>query len=261
MSVSKNDLSVNQNPVQQPRQLEELARLTGELAHEIKNPLSTIKVNLKLIGEELNAVDSDIKAAEAAQRLGRAKRKLGVVEQETERLEKILEGFLKYVGRTELNLARTDINELVGELVDFYFPQAHSHSITLRQALHKTPLMCKVDAAVLKQVILNLFINAQQAMSRGGEPCTIAVQGELIIRTDKSGPNARIVISDTGPGIPPDELPRLFQPFFSSRPGGTGLGLATAKRLVEAHAGKISVTSETGKGTAFVIELPLLTAQ
>jgi signal transduction histidine kinase len=234
------------------RQVEELARLTGELAHEIKNPLSTIKVNLKLIGEELSSVDSGTGAGDSQQRLARAKRKLAVVQQETERLENILEGFLRYVGRTELHPVRTNINELVDEVVDFYFPQAHSHSITLRHTLHQSPLFCKVDAAAMKQVILNLFINAQQAIGSGGE---------LMVRTVESGPNAAIVVSDTGPGIPPDKLPRLFQPFFSSRPDGTGLGLATAKRIVEAHGGKITVASEPGKGTAFTIELPLLTAQ
>ncbi len=243
-SSSKQDLS--------SRQVEELARLTGELAHEIKNPLSTVKVNLKLIAEELDCVDSDTGAGDSRQRLARAKRKLTVIQQETDRLEKILEGFLKYVGRTELNTARTDINELVGEVVDFYFPQARSHSITLRQSLNESPLICKVDSAVMKQVLLNLFINAQQAIDR---------DGEVIIRTGKSGTDVRITVSDTGPGISPDKLPRLFQPFFSSRPDGTGLGLATAKRIIEAHGGKISVASEPGKGTAFTIELPLLTEQ
>jgi signal transduction histidine kinase len=251
MAPPKQDSSSNRDSSQQWRQLEDLARLTGELAHEIKNPLSTIKVNLKLIGEELGAIDSD-GGGESAQRLGRARRKLTVVEQEAERLEKILEGFLRYVGRTELNCERTDINELVGEVVDFYFPQAASHGITLRQTLSKMPLICGVDPAVLKQVILNLFINAQQAMGRGGE---------LMVRTDKSASGARIAVSDTGPGIPAERLAHLFEPFFSSRSGGTGLGLATAKRLVDAHGGKITVASETGKGTAFTIELPLLKDQ
>jgi len=250
MALSDQDSSSQQN--QPCRQVEELARLTGELAHEIKNPLSTIKVNLKLIGEELSSVDPGTAAGDSNQRLARAKRKVSVIQQETERLENILEGFLKYIGRTELNLARTDINELVGEVVDFYFPQAHSHSITLRQTLHLSPLICKVDAAAMKQVILNLFINAQQAIGRGGE---------LMIRTAESGSNAMIVVSDTGQGIPPDKLPRLFQPFFSSRPGGSGLGLATAKRIVEAHNGEITVESVAGKGTAFTIELPLLKAE
>jgi signal transduction histidine kinase len=234
------------------RQVEELARLTGELAHEIKNPLSTVKVNLKLIAEELDCIDSDTTADDSRQRLARAKRKLSVVQQETDRLEKILEGFLKYVGRTELNVVRTDINELVGEVVDFYFPQARSHSITLRLSFSKSPLFCKVDSVVMKQVLLNLFINAQQAIDR---------DGEIMVRTGKSVNVARISVSDTGSGISPDRLPRLFQPFFSSRANGTGLGLATAKRIIEAHGGKISVASEPGKGTEFTIELPLLTEQ
>jgi signal transduction histidine kinase len=249
MPVPEQDSSLQQSTSR--RQVEELARLTGELAHEIKNPLSTVKVNLRLIAEELDSVASDT-AGDSRQRLARAKRKLSVVQQETDRLEKILEGFLKYVGRTELNTARTDINELVGEVVDFYFPQARSHSITLRLSLNESPLICKVDSAVMKQVLLNLFINAQQAIDR---------DGEIMVRTAKSVNVVRITVSDTGRGISPDRLPRLFQPFFSSRPDGTGLGLATAKRIIEAHGGKISVASEPGKGTEFTIELPLLTEQ
>ena len=148
-----------------------------------------------------------------------------------------------------MNAVRMDINELVGEVVDFYFPQARSHSVTLRQSLNESPLICKVDSALMKQVLLNLFINAQQAIDHNGE---------IIVRTAKSANLAGITVSDTGRGISPDRLPRLFQPFFSSRADGTGLGLATAKRIIEAHSGKISVASETGKGTEFTIELPLL---
>ena len=252
MAADNQDSSSEQNLPEQSGQLEQLAKLTGELAHEIKNPLSTIKVNLKLIAEELSSVDSDGAGGESDQRLVRAQRKLGVIQQEADRLEKILDGFLRYVGRTELDLARTDINELVDQVVDFYSPQAQGHSITLRQELCESPLVCKVDPAMLKQVILNLFINAQQAIEGGGE---------LIVRTDKSDSNAQIIISDTGPGIRPDKLERIFEPFFSSRSGGTGLGLPTAKRIVEAHGGRISVTSDAGKGTALVIELPLSQSQ
>ena len=133
-------------------------------------------------------------------------------------------------------------------MVDFYSPQAYSRSITVRHSLYKEPLVCKVDPGMLKQVILNLFINAQQAMSKGGE---------LMIRTDCQKKDAVIQVSDTGSGIAPDRLPHLFDAYHSSRPQGTGLGLATAKKIICAHNGTIAVASELGKGTSFTIKLPL----
>ncbi|HUT30414.1 MAG TPA: ATP-binding protein [Sedimentisphaerales bacterium] len=240
------------HPNEHLKQLEEIAKLTGGLAHELKNPLSTVKVNLKLIGEDLEGM----RRAECGQAspdagghtVTRALRKIAVIQKETDRLEQILEGFLRYVGRTELNRSRVDINELVSDMVDFYSPQTLSHSITLRQGLHPEPLFCKVDADMLKQVILNLFINAQHAMSAGGE---------LMIRTDRHEGAAVIRVSDTGAGIAGERLPHIFDAYHSSRPDGTGFGLPTAKKIVDAHKGTISVESELGKGTSFTIRLPM----
>lgn len=234
------------------KQLEELSKLTGELAHEIKNPLSTIKINLKLTAEELEganlAASGKIDSEKNNQRFQRALRKIAVIQKETDRLEQILDGFLRYISRPELQLADANINELLSDMVDFYSPQAYSNSITIRQGLSSEPLVCKVDAGMLRQVVLNLFINAQQAMNSGGE---------LMIRTSRQKENAVIQISDTGKGIAPDKLPDLFKPYCSFRPNGTGLGLATVKRMVEAHNGSITVDSEPGKGTLFTIKLPL----
>ena len=234
--------------------LEELSKLTSELAHEIKNPLSTIKINLKLVNEELqrsaSAEFGESDKEKDHQRFTRALRKITVIQKETDRLEQILDGFLRYIDRTELQLATADINELLSDMVDFYSPQAHSHSITIRHVLHNDPLICKVDTDMLKQVILNLFINAQQAMNEGGE---------LMIRTDRQQKDAVIQISDTGSGIAPERLPHLFDTYQSFRPQGSGLGLPIVKKIVEAHSGTIKVDSEPGKGTSFTIKLPVQT--
>ena len=233
-------------------QLELLSRLTGQLAHEIKNPLSTIKVNLKLIGEELNELSSaesvSIGQGTTSQRLTRALRKIAVIQKETDRLEQILDSFLRYLDRDELRLASVDINELISDMIDFYTPQAYSSAITIRQSLYDKSLICRLDADMLKQVILNLFINAQQAMSKGGE---------LMIRTAHQGKDAVIQISDTGSGIKSEELPHIFDAYYSSRHKGMGLGLPTAKKIIESHGGTIGVDSVTGKGTSFTIRLPI----
>lgn len=230
---------------------EKVLNLIGELAHEIKNPLSTIKINLKLTAEQLDELErtcTDIQRSQAEHGFASARRKIAVIQKETDRLEQILNSFQRYADKTELQLAASDINDLVSDMVDFYSPQGHSHSITVRHSFYGHPLICNVDADVLKQAILNLFINAQQAMSDGGE---------LIIKTDREKANAVIRISDTGSGIPADKLDRIFDAYYSSRPQGNGLGLPTAKKIVEAHKGIITVDSEQGKGTLFTIKMPL----
>ena len=233
-------------------QLEALSKLTGQLAHEIKNPLSTIKINLKLVSEELNDLISSESGPNSTDRnnrsFTRALRKVAVIQKETDRLEHILDGFLRYLDRTELQLVSVDVNELISDMIDFYTPQAYSHSITIRQGLYNKPLVCRLDADMLKQVILNLFINAQQAMNEGGE---------LIIRTDRQEKQVVIQISDTGGGIPPEVLPHIFDTYYTSRPQGSGLGLPTAKKIVELHGGTIQVDSTSGKGTSFTVRLPV----
>ena len=197
------------------KELEELSKLTGGLAHEIKNPLSTVKVNLKLISEDFET---------GAQNLARSIRKIEVVRKETERVEQILDDFLKYVGKSELQLCSADINELISDIVDFYSPQAQSHSITVRLGLAEEALICKLDPDVLKQVLLNIFINAQQAMPAGGD---------LMIRSQRQNQYAAVTISDTGGGIKPEVVDRIFDAYYSSKPGGSGLGLSIAKKIID----------------------------
>jgi len=253
--LHKRVANIQKNRNDDIERLEELGKLTGGLAHEIKNPLSTIQVNLKLIGENLDRPEyrksSGSLSNTADQGLGRAIRKIAVVQKEADRLEQILEGFLRYIDRAEVRAAPVDINELIGDMIDFFSPQAYTHSITVRQSLHNTPLICKIDADMLKQAILNLFINALQAMGQGGE---------LMIRTEQEKEQAVISISDTGSGIALERLAHIFDAYYSTRPRGSGLGLPTAKKIVEANSGSITARSDLGKGTSFTIKLPLHSA-
>jgi two-component system sensor histidine kinase HydH len=221
-------------------QLAELARLAGGLAHEIRNPLSTINVNLKLLAEDLDRYkDEDHR---------RWLRRLHGVEEETERLRVILDDFLRFAGKYELVLIETDLRRLVDELVDFFTPQAEANHVLMRATLPGEPVRCRVDVKLIKQAVLNLMINAVQAMHEGGE---------LLIRMGRARGEVTIEVTDTGTGIAPDELPRIFQVYYSTKKGGTGLGLPTTRRIIREHGGSVRVHSEPGKGTRFVIALPV----
>ncbi len=218
-----------------------LSGLIGGLAHELKNPLSTITVNLKLLAEDFQNPQTD--------RERHALVRLDVVGEETRRLSNLLDEVLKFVRQPELHRRECNVNELMQNMVDFYSPQARSEKLTLRHQLHSEPLMCEVDMDLIKQALLNIFINAQQAMPDGGE---------LMIRTSVDGGRALINITDTGPGISESDRQKVFEVSFSTKQGGSGLGLPTAKRIIEAHQGSIEVQSSPGRGTNFRISLPLI---
>lgn len=223
----------------QAERLAEIGSLTGGLAHEIKNPLSTVQLNLQLLHEDLlpdNPAYSRIVS------------RLGTVQRETTRLRDILEDFLRYAGRLELDRKPTELNNLLEELVDFFVPQAQVHRVQLRLKKSPTPIAANIDPKLLKQAILNLMINAIQAMPEGGE---------LILCVELRGREAYIEVTDTGTGIDPDILPKIFQAYYTTKRGGTGIGLAMTQRIVEEHGGKLHVDSEPTKGTRFSIFLPL----
>jgi signal transduction histidine kinase len=220
--------------------LVEIGQLAAGLAHEIKNPLSTINVNLTLLAEDIARFHDDEHA-----RLGR---RLHNVQSEAHRLRDILDDFLRFAGKYELSLASADLRRIVEELADFFGPQAQAVGVVLRMSLPDEPVTCRVDENLLKQAILNLMINAVQAMPGGGE---------LLLRVCPQRRHGVIEVIDTGPGIEPAQRQRIFEAYFSTKKGGTGLGLPTTRRIVHEHGGQLRVESESGKGTRFVIELPL----
>lgn len=242
--------------------LAEIGAMTGGLAHEIKNPLSTIGLNAQLLAEGVGELPI------SAEERGRLERRVAVLRREIDRLRGILTDFLQYAGTIRLDPRTSDLNAVVEELADFFLPQAEKHGVRLRSDLAPGPLKAPLDTPQLKQAILNLMLNAVQAMSQGpgDAPATGAgvadgAPRELILKTARGiSPEHRPVVVlhviDTGPGIPPDTLPRVFEPYFTTRSGGTGLGLPTARRIIEAHGGTIDANSEPGKGTDFIVTLP-----
>ncbi len=243
----------------------DVGAMTGGLAHEIKNPLSTIGLNAQLLGEAVE--DASLPDDERSRMLSRATS----LRREVDRLGGILSDFLEFAGQPHLELERAGVNDLVGELIDFYTPEAERRGVRLRADLATERLEARLDVRRVKQAVLNLMLNATQAMEAARGPASAgtgegATASELILRTRADRPAGglaaagamiRIEVNDTGPGIPPDKLASIFRPYFSTRSGGSGLGLPTARRLVEAHQGRMEVHSEVGRGTSFVVLLPV----
>lgn len=241
----------------------EIGAMTGGLAHEIKNPLSSIGLNAQLLAEGIDElpIDHDDK--------GRLGRRIGALRREVERLTDILSDFLRFAGGARLELRRADLNALVGEMADFFTPQAEAAGVRLRCDLTRGPLEADLDGTHFKQALLNLMLNAVQAMAPGGADTTAANSAptgggppvrDLILRTERrktpTGPTIALHVIDTGPGIPADRLPQIFTPYFTTKASGSGLGLPTTRRLIEEHNGRLEVVSEVGRGTDFVITLP-----
>lgn len=229
----------------------EIGAMTGGLAHEIKNPLSTIGLNAQLLAEAIGELPL------AEEDKGRLTRRIASLRREVERLRGILTDFLRYAGDLKLEKAPADLNEVVRELIDFFLPQAESQGVRLRESLSDGALMANIDAPHLKQALLNLMLNGVQAMAggSGGQVRDMILRTEATIDAERR-PEVKLHVIDTGPGIASDKLERIFQPYFTTRAGGSGLGLPTARRLVEAHGGRLEVHSEPGAGTDFTIVLP-----
>jgi signal transduction histidine kinase len=221
------------------RQFAEIAQLAGGLAHEIRNPLSTMQLTLELLAEDFPNPET--------QRDRRVLQKIERVRTETKRLQEILEDFLRFVRVQEPRKQAAQLNALVDDLRDFCEPKAAAQSVIMRIVLDEDLPYLPLDVDLFKQALLNLILNALLAMPEGGE---------LMLTTRRDDRWVVIEIVDTGCGIAPDLQEKVFDPFFSTRPGGSGLGLPTTRRIVEAHGGSIGLESEPGKGSKFTVRLP-----
>jgi two-component system, NtrC family, sensor histidine kinase HydH len=222
--------------------LEFLGQLAGGLAHEIKNPLSTIKLTLQLLEEDF--------AKEKSATANRAKHKIEVLLREVQHLDEIVQEFLAFARGHDIKLTRTNLREMVVELVEFLADDAKARNIRLHFDYEGRLDNLLLDAQLIRNAMMNLLRNAFDAVSEKGG-------GEVILRARIKGDLLGIEVIDTGCGIAPSNYDRMFRPYFTTKKKGTGMGLPMVRRIVEEHGGQITFESEEGKGTRFLVLLPI----
>ncbi len=222
----------------------QLAELAGGFIHEIKNHLSTLGLNLQLLAEDFQDPQTprERRALERIQRL----------QTECGRLVTVSNDFLRFARIEKLDLTPTNLIDVIEEMVDFFGPTARQAGIAIQCYLPASLPSVRLDRQMFKQALLNLLLNAEQAMPSGGE---LVIQASHVPRPGGHG-IVSLSLIDTGEGMPAEVLAKVFRPFFSTKPGGTGLGLPTTRKIIEAHGGALEVQSEVGKGTKFTIQLP-----
>jgi PAS domain S-box-containing protein len=223
--------------LQVSERLAALGRITAGVAHEVKNPLNSMRLWLENLKESLPA-EQDSASQQAVQ----------VLDKEIDRLDAVVKRFLDFTRPMDIRLEATQLADLLKEVLEIAKPQLQKSNIQLAQLLPIDVPEVYVDRALLKQAVLNLVLNAAEAMPGGG-------QMRLVL--SRRGEMAEITVGDTGKGIALEHRQKIFQLFFTTRPGGSGIGLASAFRIVQLHNGSIDFTSEVGRGTTFRIELPL----
>jgi PAS domain S-box-containing protein len=223
--------------LQVSERLAALGRITAGVAHEVKNPLNSMRLWLENLKESLPA-EPDSASQQAVQ----------VLDKEIDRLDAVVKRFLDFTRPMDIRLEPTQLAELLKEVLEVARPQLQKSNIQLAQLLPIDVPEVYVDRALLKQAVLNLVLNAAEAMPIGGQ---------LRLVLSRRGEMAEISVGDTGKGITPENRQKIFQLFFTTRPGGSGIGLASTFRIVQLLNGSIDFTSEVGRGTTFRIELPL----
>ncbi len=221
------------------RQYNELAELAGSLAHEIKNPLSVIHMNADLLCEELDESQWPGKR--------RAMAKVDMVRQQCHRMENLLHDFLRFARMQDMEMSIASLNDQITVVLNLFQAQADKTNVRLERFLDQNLPNIWLNSSALQAALINLVKNAMEAMPDGGE---------LIVQTYTTPTGVAIDMIDTGCGMDETTAMRMFEPFYSTKSQGSGLGLPTTRKIIEAHGGRIIVQSEMGRGTKFVLEFP-----
>lgn len=225
----------------QSERLAAIGRLAAQITHEIRNPLSSVALNIELLGDDIVHLP--------AERQKEAGSILAAVGKEVDRLTQITEGYLRFAKLPAPRKIAGDVGDLLADIVAFTQADAAKAGVMLELQVEPDLPPVPHDPARLRQAVLNLLRNGVEAAGRGG---TV----RLGARVSPSGKGARVSVEDTGPGVPEDVKARLFQPFFTTKPQGTGLGLMLAREIVLEHKGELEVERSPLGGASFTIELP-----
>jgi PAS domain S-box-containing protein len=223
------------NQLQVSERLAALGRVTAGVAHEVKNPLNSMRLWLEVLKANM-PIDPEPQQA------------VKMLDSEIDRLDRAVKTFLNFTKPVEMKLEETDIRPLLQDVIDAARPSILRAGVELRVDLPSEFPNLLIDQQLIHQAVLNLLLNASEFTPRGGR-ITLALR--------RSGETAIISVADSGKGISPEDQKKIFQLFFTTRPGGSGIGLANTFRFVQLHNGQIEFESEVGRGTTFRIELPL----
>ena len=221
--------------IQVSERLAALGRVTAGVAHEVKNPLNSMRVWLEVLKGN---IPGDVEGQQAVKML----------DNEIDRLDRAVKTFLDFARPVEIDLSESDLPSLLNEILENARPAIAKAGVVLATQVPDRFPGVRMDRRLIHQAVLNLLLNGCDAMGPGGQ---------LTVKLAQDGDNAQIIVSDTGKGISPENRNKIFQLFFTTRPGGTGIGLANTFRFVQLHNGSIEFESEVGRGTTFTIELPL----
>jgi two-component system, NtrC family, sensor kinase len=231
-------LARQRSELMRAERLAAVGRIASQITHEIRNPLNAISLNAELLDEEIGPGSS-----------GEARSLLKAIGREVDRLNGVIENYLRFARLPKPHKAREDLNEILSDLLDFIAPEMTAAHVEVRRQLGPGLPPVLGDEGQLRAAFLNLLRNGREAMPGGGTVTVatrLAVEGEL-----------EAEVRDTGAGIPEDVLPRIFDPFYSTKERGTGLGLAFALQVAQEHGGSLRCESQPGHGTAFFVRLPV----
>lgn len=240
-NAMSSSLAQQREDLRRAERLAAVGRISAQIAHEIRNPLNAMNLNAELLAEELHDLKEPPKEALAL---------IAAIGREVDRLDAVAEGYLRFARPPRGSFSPLDVSEVLGGLLDFLSPELTDARVEVRRELSADLPAVRADEAQLRAVFLNLLRNSREAMPNGGL---------VTARTSREGNGILVEVSDTGGGIPAGDLTRIFEPFYSTKERGTGLGLAFAREVVMEHGGTIRCESAVGRGTTFTIRLPAAT--